>query len=249
LASVAVTVREQVYLFGGYIVTEDYHEVSTPEVLRFNPILETYERVADIPVPSDDATAFVYQDRYIFLVSGWHDKGNINLVQVYDVENDTWQQAKLLVCDGVKINYPLVAEAETTKREFKMSNECYLGRIDDKDITRIHWSVVPKHLGAARYRMAAVGDETRQEVIFVGGSDNPYNFNGIGYDGVASKAVASVFAYAIETNEWLDYGSIENSTMDHRGLLKMDDGFVVVGGMDSNQEVLTNTYKILLNNK
>jgi len=264
LASIAVTVRNQIYLFGGYTVAEDHSEVSTPEVLRFDPSTEDYQRVADIPIPSDDATAFVYQNRYIYLVSGWHDRGNINLVQVYDVELDEWKQAtqfpgspvfghaggmlgnELLVCDGVKIKYPNISEGTEARRQFLMSDECYLGRVDDNDVTRIHWANMPKHFGPARYRMASTEDAARGQIIFVGGSDNPYNFNGIGYDGVASKPVTSVFAFDLNSKQWVDYGVIDAPTMDHRGMLKLDNGFVVVGGMDNNQEVLTKAYQISL---
>ena len=44
-------------------------------------------------MPVEDAVLLVYLDRYIYLVSGWHDLGNVNLVQVLDTANGTWQQA------------------------------------------------------------------------------------------------------------------------------------------------------------
>jgi len=265
LASIAATVNKQVYLFGGYTVAENHEEVSTPEVLRFNPLNETYTRVSDIPIPTDDAVALVYQDRYIYLVSGWHDKGNINLVQVYDVVEDAWKQAtqfpgaavfghaggivanNMIICDGVKINYPPLSKGDAAKREFVMSNECYKGRIDEKDPYRIHWSSLPTHSGKPRYRMAAVGDVRGHQVIFLGGSDNPYNYNGIGYNGVPAKPVNKVFAFDFVTQVWTNLGNIQNPTMDHRGLLETNNGFVVVGGMDSKQEVLSRVYEIELN--
>jgi len=267
LASVAVSASSYIYLLGGYTVSEDHSEVSTPEVLRFDPFTEEYERVADIPIPSDDAVALVYQNRYIYLISGWHDKGNISLVQVYDTLTDTWKQAtqfpgspvfghaggivgnRLVVCDGVKINYPDISEGEESKREFVMSNECYLGRIDDKDITRIHWSVLPSHPGLPRYRVAAVGDADNNRVVFVGGSDNPYNFNGIGYNGVPSESASSVFTFDLTNNTWQVVGKTEFSTMDHRGLIKLGDQFLTVGGMDSQQKVLTTTHAISIPSK
>jgi len=266
LASIAVTVNNQIYLFGGYTVAEDHSEVSTPEVLRFDPVVESYKRVADMPIPSDDAVAVVYQDRYIYLISGWHDKGNINLVQVYDVLTDTWKQAtqfpgspvfghaggivanQIVVCDGVKIQYPQ-ASPVSDNRKFLMSNECYQGLIDVKDAYRINWSVMQAHPQSARYRMAAVGDETNERIVFVGGSDNPYNYNGIGYNGDPSKAENSVFAYDLLNYAWQELGAVENPTMDHRGLLKYNDQFITVGGMDSNQNVLTKTHIIKIPSK
>ena len=267
LASVAVTVKGFIYLLGGYTVSEDHSEVSTPEVLRFDPLTEEYERVADIPIPSDDSVALVYQDRYIYLISGWHNKGNISLVQVYDAFADTWKQAtqfpgspvfghaggivgnKMIVCDGVKIKYPELSAGEEAKRDFVMSDECYQGRIDSEDPYLIHWSVVPNHPGAARYRVAAIGDEENNRVLFVGGSNNPYNFNGIGYNGVPSQPVSSIFSFDFESNSWQLIGKTEFSTMDHRGLLKLDGRFVTVGGMDSKQKVLTETHSISIPSK
>ena len=262
LASIAVTVNKQIYLFGGYTVSEDHSEVSTPEVLRFNPLDEIYTRVADIPIPSDDAVALVYQDRYIYLISGWHDKGNINLVQVYDALTDQWKQATqfpgsavfghaggivrnlMVICDGVKIAYPNDSAGIEAKRDFLMSDECYKGRIDEKDPNRVHWTVIENHPGLARYRVAAVGDEQNQRVLFVGGSSNPYNYNGIGYNGEPSKAVSLVFAYNFVTSVWEDLGETEFATMDQRGLLKLDNQFIIVGGMDSEQNILTKTQAI-----
>ena len=262
LASVAVTAQSYIYLLGGYTVSEDHSEVSTPEVLRFDPYTEEYDRVADIPISSDDAVALVYQDRYIYLISGWHDKGNINLVQVYDALKNEWKQAtqfpgsavfghaggivdnKMVVCDGVKINYPNASAGIEARREFLMSDECYIGRIDETDPYKIHWTVLPKHPGAARYRVAAIGDDVSQKVIFVGGSDNPYNYNGIGYNSDTSKPVSSVFAYSFVTGLWESLGETNFPTMDHRGLLKFENQFVTVGGMDSEQNVLTKTQAI-----
>ena len=57
LASSAATVAGKVYIFGGYTVAADGAERSTPEVFRFDPVTERYERTADMPTPVDDATA------------------------------------------------------------------------------------------------------------------------------------------------------------------------------------------------
>jgi len=41
-------------------------------------------------IPVDDTVALVYQDRYIYLISGWHDVGNITDVQILDTKNKRW---------------------------------------------------------------------------------------------------------------------------------------------------------------
>jgi N-acetylneuraminic acid mutarotase len=262
LASLAATVKNSIYIFGGYSVAEDHTEISTPEVLKFEPESETYIRVADIPVPTDDAVAVVYQDRYIYLISGWHNKGNINLVQVYDVATDVWQQATqfpaspvfghaggivadtMVICDGVKIDYPFASMGSEAKRKYAMSDECYKGVIDSEDPYKIDWSKLPEHHSPARYRMAATGDAVLNKIIFVGGSDNPYNFNGIGYNGVPSKPVNTVFAYDLTDNEWMKIGNLNTAGMDYRGLLKFKNNFATIGGMDGEQRVQTRTHFI-----
>ncbi len=120
LASTAVGVGEHAYVFGGYTVSHDHQEVSTPDVYRYDVITNSYTPLTSMPVPVDDSVALAYKQRYIYLVSGWHNDGNVNLVQVYDIKTDTWQQASpflgkpvfgqaaaisgntMLVCDGVE---------------------------------------------------------------------------------------------------------------------------------------------------
>lgn len=251
LAAVATGVGGAVYLFGGYTVAEDHSEKSVPGVYRYNLSSDTYTALKPMPIPVDDAVALVYDNRFVYLVSGWHDSGNVNLVQVYDTESGLWFQAtpfpgspvfghaggivgnQMVVCDGVKIQV-----AETSNRSFVPSDECYLGKIRGDDLTRIDWYELPNHPGAARYRMAAVGSSSQGDwVIFVGGSDNPYNYDGIGYNGEPSEPHSSVFAYDLKNGQWLSLGDLDEPTMDHRGLLETSEGFVVIGGMIEGQAV------------
>ena len=90
LASIAVGLYDRIFIFGGYTVAEDGSEVSTPEVYAFNPFDGSYQRRADMPTPVDDTVAFAYANRYIYLVSGWHNDGNVTNVQVFDTWEDRW---------------------------------------------------------------------------------------------------------------------------------------------------------------
>jgi hypothetical protein len=85
--------------------------------------------------------------------------------------------------------------------------------------------------------MAAVGIDSYQKIVFIGGSDNPYNFNGIGYNGQASSPDNGVWIYDIKTHGW-QVKTMSNATMDHRGLLLVDDQLLTIGGMGKNQQVL-----------
>jgi len=250
LASVAAVIGNRIYIFGGYTVAEDGSEVSTPEVFQFDPIAETYDRVADMPVPVDDMVAFTYQERYIYLVSGWHNDGNVSLVQVYDAQADDWFQATdypgapvfghaggavggdVVIADGVAV----IGEKEG-RRVFGAVNEVWHGKISEDDPATIKWKKLPPHSGKPLYRMAARGDETTNRIVFLGGGDNPYNYNGIGYDGVATKPSDRLFAFDLEQAKWIDLGKTNRATMDHRGLLINDSQYCTLGGMDSEQVI------------
>ena len=103
LAASAVTAAGAAWLFGGYTVAEDGSEKSIPGVYRIRPGESELQWVTDMPVPVEDSVLLVYQDRYIYLVSGWHDLGNVNLVQVLDTQTLSWKQATPLAgCAGVR---------------------------------------------------------------------------------------------------------------------------------------------------
>ena len=259
LASIAVGVGKLVYVFGGYSVAADGAEVSVNTVHSFSPVNQRFERLAPMPVPVDDAVAVAFVDRYIYLISGWHDSGNVNLVQRYDTDTDSWDQAtplpaasvfghaggivgnRIAYCDGV-----LVRPHLDRPRDFAASNECLVGTIDASDGRRIEWRKLPAHPGSARYRMAAAGLPERNAVIFVGGSDNPYNYNGIGYDGQPSNPLADALYLQLDTLEWRVIETNSQPTMDHRGLVVIDGGFATVGGIGADQRVLDRFQKYTL---
>lgn len=250
LASVAVALGAHAYVFGGYTVAVDHSEVSLPYVHRYDPVADSFKRLRNMPVPVDDAVAMTYQDRYIYVISGWHDKGNVNLVQVYDIKTDTWTQAtpypgvpvfghaggnignKIVICDGVKIR-----THSDRAREFVMEKACYLGVIQADDPRSIEWHTIPAHPGAARYRMAAGGIETAGGVVFAGGSDNPYNYDGTGYNGDPSEPLADILLFDITTKSWKSLGQLLTPTMDHRGLLFDNTQLIIIGGMQAGQQV------------
>ncbi|WP_284216679.1 Kelch repeat-containing protein [Agaribacter marinus] len=259
LASVATSIGKHAYVFGGYTVGYDHTEVSIPDVYKYAVDTDTFTQMSPMPVPVDDSIALTYQSRYIYLFSGWHNDGNVNLVQVFDTQRDTWQQASpfpgrpvfghaggivddtIVICDGVSVKY-----YANKRRSFTAEPACFIGKISTDNPNKIDWRTLAHPTGKARYRMAAYGDVERQQLMFVGGSDNPYNYNGIGYNGEPSTADGSVWIYDIHKNTWsVKAGNLE--TMDHRGLIKLSqkdkNNFATIGGMNSQQEVL-NTVNI-----
>jgi N-acetylneuraminic acid mutarotase len=252
LAATAATVGKHVYLFGGYTVAPDGSEKSIETVHAFDLASKTYREVAPMPVPVDDTLSAVYQGRYIYLVSGWHDSGNVNLVQVYDARDDTWFQATpfpgravfgqaggiagntILACGGVFVR------PTSDAREFAPEQACLAGTIRPQDPTRIDWFRVPAQPGPGRYRSASTA--TTQRIFLAGGSDNPYNFNGIGYNGDPSQPSAEVYSFDVTTRKWRTERPLAVPTMDHRGMLVLGDGrYAIVGGMRAAQTVSAQT--------
>jgi Kelch motif len=251
LAAVAAAVDGTVYVFGGYSVAEDGSEVSTPWVHSFDPVAGSFEERTEMPVPVDDAVAVSFEDRYIYLISGWHDVGNVNLVQRYDTRSDTWVQATptpgtgvfghaggivgntIVYCDGVAIE-----PHADRRRDFVAVGECYRGIIDLADSRRIDWRTVPAHPGLPRYRMAAAGAAELDGILFLGGSENPYNYNGVGYDGEPSEPAEGALWFDLEAGEWRPISIDGTATMDHRGLVPYGPSFATIGGMRRGQRVI-----------
>ena len=250
LASAAASATGRVYVFGGYTVAADGSEVSTPWTHAFDPRKRVFEERAPMPVPVDDAVAVTFDDRYIYLLSGWHDLGNVNLVQRYDTRKDTWVQATpipgpavfghaggivgdtIVYCDGVAIDVH-----DDRPRDFVAVPDCFLGIIDNEDGRRIDWRSVDYHPGLPRYRMAAAGVPEVNGVLFIGGSENPYNYDGIGYDGRPSQPAQGALLFEIDTQSWQVLEFQGDATMDHRGLVPFKGQWLTVGGMTADQSV------------
>jgi hypothetical protein len=259
LATTAASVGELAYVFGGYSVAQDGIEISTPWVHSFDPVTGMFAELSPMPVPVDDAVSFTYEDRFIYLISGWHDLGNVNLVQRYDTISDTWTQAtpipgtalfghaggivgdNIIYCDGVAV----LPHADRS-RSFAASDECWLGIINSDDSRRIDWRPIDKHPGLPRYRMAAAGISELNSVLFLGGSENPYNFDGIGYDGNPSEPAQHGLLFDLETLQWQIINQVSAASMDHRGLVPFGGGWVIVGGMLAEQTVTDTVTRYLL---
>jgi N-acetylneuraminic acid mutarotase len=250
LAATAVGAREHVFLFGGYVVDGQGGEKTVPDVNVYEPLTDRWFRAEDMPTAVDDSVAGVYRDRYIYLVSGWSKTEAVRDVQVYDAEKNTWSKATpipgtpvfghagavvgdtIVYIDGAQ-NNPAGGEPK-----YIASDECWMGKIDHHDLTKIHWTKLPSHPGTARYRIAAGGSEKDQKVYFTGGTDNPYNYNGVGYNGVPAEPSPVTFAFNLRSGKWETINeNTSHPTMDHRGMLVFPEALVVVGGMEKGQQV------------
>lgn len=258
LAATAVGVGGQVYLFGGYTVAADGAEVSTVENFRFDPVTKSYSRIADMPVAVDDAVSFLYQDRYIYLVSGWHNDGNVSDVQVYDTAADSWFKAtdypgtpvfghaggivenQFVIADGVAV----VSKDENGRRQFDTVNEGWVGTIDPENPAVISYKRLPQLPGRGHYRMGGVGDSQKKRVIFVGGTPDAFNYNGISYKGEPSEPKTHVFAWYFTQDRWVVLPNLPQASMDHRGIVNIHKRWYTIGGMLEGQQVTSRVMPI-----
>ena len=254
LAATAQAFGGRIYLFGGYTVAEDGAEQSVPQVDVLDPETGRWTRAAPMPVPVDDAVSGVWRDSLIYLVSGWHDSDNVAAVQVYDPARDVWAQATPIPgppvfghaggITGDAIIYSDGARVQVEPRTFVLETSSWLGRIDPIEPTRIAWEHLPDHPGPGLYRAAATGVGDR--VVFVGGTNNPYNYSGIGYDGRPAEPWAEAFAFDLATESWVALDAPDTPTMDHRGVLIVDGRAFLVGGMTAGQRVTDRVTEIRL---
>jgi N-acetylneuraminic acid mutarotase len=250
LAAAAVGAREHIFLFGGYVVDAQGGETTLPDVNVYEPITDHWLRAEDIPVAVDDAVAGAYRDRYIYLVSGWSKTDAVRDVQVYDAEKNKWSKATpipgtpvfghagALVGDTIVYIGGAYKNPAGGQPKYVASDECWMGKIDHHDRSKIQWTKLPSHPGTARYRIAAGGSEKDQKIYFSGGTDNPYNYDGIGYNGVAAEPSPVTFAFNLRSGKWETINeNTAQPSMDHRGLLVLPGALVILGGMEKAQQV------------
>jgi N-acetylneuraminic acid mutarotase len=256
LAASAVAIHDQVFVFGGYVVDAQGGETTVSDLNVFVPVENRYYRGKDIPVPVDDAVVGLYRDRFIVLVGGWSAaKGDaVHDVQIYDTDKDTWLQgtpipgtpvfghAGAIIGDTIVYVDGAYKNPNGANPKYVASSECWMGKIPNKgDITKIEWTKLPAHPGGARYRIAAGAgplDKRGGRIYFSGGTDNPYNYNGIGYNGLPAEPSPVTFAFNVHTGAWETVNeNTPEPTMDHHGLLVTHRGLVIAGGMEKGQQV------------
>src|SRR5215471_14324139 len=251
LGAVAVNVREQILLMGGFVPDNRGMQAIVPDLSIYDPGALKWYRGPDIPTPVRDAMAGVYRDRYVYLVGGFSSKGPTNEVQIYDAQEHRWLRGTsfpgraVFGHAGTVVNDAIIyvdgAEANSSGQtpRYVPSTECWMGKIDRHHPEKIEWGKLPPHPGRARYRIAAGGSDHDQKVYFAGGSDVIYDYSGIGLDGKPGEPSPVVFAYNLRSNAWeVIQENNSHATMDHRGLAVTSGGLIVVGGMGATQKVL-----------
>src|SRR6202165_3623835 len=220
LAASAVALHDQIFIFGGYVVDAQGGETTVSDLNVFVPVENRYYRGKDIPVPVDDAVVGLYRDRYIFLIGGWSTlKGDaVRNVQVYDTDKDTWMQATpisgtpvfghagAILGDTIVYVDGAYKNPSGPNPKYVASSECWMGKIPQKgDITKIERPNLPAPPGKAPYPPPPgprpFGKKAGR-IYFSGGTDNPYNYNGIGYNGQPAETSPVTFAFNLRSGKW-----------------------------------------------
>jgi N-acetylneuraminic acid mutarotase len=240
-------VKNQIFLFGGYVVDAQGGEITVSDVNAYLPDSHRWYRAADIPVPVDSAVIGLNHERYVYLVGGRSKTGPVNNVQVYDVEKNSWSQATPFpgapvfghaggLADDAIVYINGAMKNPATGPHYIASEECWIGKIDKKDPNKITWSKLPEHPGPARFGIA--GGAEGKKIYFSGGSASPHDFKGMGYDGQPVDVSAVTFTYDVHGNRWETVTEDTfDARMDDRGIVSTPPGPIVMGGMVKNQAI------------
>lgn len=255
IAAGASTVKNKIYIIGGYHVASNYSETSSAKVHIFDPETNAYlPDGADIPVAIDDQVQAVWRDSLIFVVTGWSNTTNVPDVQIYDPATDTWSVGTSVPNNN---NYKAFGASGTIIGDtlyyiggarfgfnFPAATVLRKGYIDPSDPMDITWSHVSSIPEARGYRMAAARYE--KDVIWLGGSNVTYNFDGIAYNGSGAVAPQGwVKLYEPDNGLLTEFPDLISPTMDFRGVAELGNGrYILAGGMTAGPTVTDQVFLI-----
>ncbi len=253
IAGAASTVKNKIYVIGGYHVAQNGSEVSSNRVHRFDAETNSWlPGGAAIPKAIDDHVQAVWRDSLIFVVTGWSNTTNAANVQIYNPTTDTWltgtpvpnnNDYKVFGASGIINGDTLYyIGGASTGSNFPATSVFRKGYINPNDPTQISWSA-EANPAAKGYRMAA--GRMAGGLVWLGGSDVTYNYNGIAYNGsggVPALARAKTYHKNLGLGE-IDAPGVLPNIMDLRGLAQVaPDFFITAGGMGPGQKVMDKVY-------
>jgi len=252
LASSASVINNMAYIVGGYAVLENGKEKSSDHLFIFNPVTEQFTAGATLPLPIDDHVQGVWREKLLYVISGWTDSLNTNAVQVYDPALDRWDHATSLPDEpGAKVfggSGMIVGDTiyflggAMFEKFYPPSRAFYKGVIDPSNPYSILWSRARDYPGPFRYRSAAY--QAGASIVFFGGSNETYNYNGISYDGKkpVEPNVTSLI-YLVSTGQFVTQPS--EGVMDLRNIVVGLRGeILIIGGMNPRQKVSSEIRKV-----
>lgn len=254
IAAAASTVKNKIYIIGGYHVGSGGSEISSNEVIIYDPETNAYEaNGAPIPVAIDDQVQCVWKDSLIYVITGWSNTTNVPNVQIYDPALDSWSigtevpndnDFKVFGGAGEIIGDTIYYFAGASLGwNFPARDELRKGVIDPSDPSQINWML--EEDGPNRgYRQACMKHENN--VYWLGGSSISYNYNGIAYSGSGGvEPLTQVMRYDADTKNWYEGEGAPYSVMDLRGAAQISPvSWIICGGMQEGQEVSRRTFRL-----
>ncbi len=256
IAAGASTVKNKIYIIGGYYVYQNGSETSSDDVHIYDP--QTNQYLADgakIPVPIDDHVQAVYRDSLIYVITGWSNTTNRNTVQIYNPVLDSWSVGTPLPNTNTYKSFgasgAIVGDTifyfggAASIGNFPIQNVLRMGVIDKNDPTQIAWSDTVVDAALFGYRMAAT--TVNGNVHWIGGSNQTYNYNGKAYannQGVPPNnrnlvLLPGAMKFVSYTSQGAAY------PMDLRGIAETSATTrYLAGGMQANQRVSRKMLKL-----
>lgn len=246
LAASASAIDNKAYLVGGYAVFKSGKEKSSDRLFIFDPATEMVTPGANLPLRIDDQVQGVWRNKLLYVISGWCDSLNVNVVQVYNPKIDQWALATALPneagakvfggCGTIAGDTIYMLGGATFAKHYPPSRSFYKGVIDANNPLHITWINAGQYPGEHRYRSAALVRGNR--IYFIGGSDQTYNYNGISY--AEQKPIApntTILLYDQLTGKFT-IQETHNRVMDLRGaILDAKGNMYTMGGMLPAQKV------------
>jgi len=252
IASSANTVKNKIYILGGYHVLSNGNETSSDEVIIYDPETDTYEpNGTAIPVSIDDQSQCVWRDSLIYVITGWSNFGNVPDVQIYNPALDSWSEGTDISTDntfrafgssGFIIGDTIFYHGGASMGlNFPARDELRKGIIDPNDPTQITWTLeesAPK----TNYRSACLSHGNN--IFWVGGSETSYNYNGVAYNGTGGvEPTYAIARYDALNQNWYEGDGSPYGIMDLRGNGQVSaTSWIVCGGMEDGQIVSDQTY-------
>jgi hypothetical protein len=258
IAAAASTIKNKIYITGGYHIPSGCGETSSAKIHIYDPETNEYlPNGVDMPTPIDDQVQGVWRDSLLYMITGWSNTTNVTDVQIYNPSTDVWTTGtpvpnandwKVFGGSGEIVGDTIYYIGGASP--FCSVNLCFppttflrRGIINPDNPAEITWEG-SENAAAQGYRMAA--STYQNSVIWLGGSDLTFNFDGIDYNGTGGVAPNERLTLINKDAGFLY--QIEEALppiMDLRGVAKISENeYIIAGGMNENQEVVNSTFKI-----
>lgn len=254
IASSASTVQNKIYIIGGYHVNPGGSEISSNEVIRYDPSTNAYLTNGNpVPIPIDDHVSGVWRDSLIYIVTGWSNTGNVPHVQIYNPALDNWlvgtavpntNDFKVFGASGSIIGDTIYYYGGASMgADFPARKQLRKGVINAENPTEINWTLLEDGPNTL-YRSAALHYE--KTLFWAGGSATSYNYDGIAYNGSGGvEPLTQIMQYNTTSQIWNAGEGAPHGVMDLRGIAQISPTeWIICGGMETEQQVSAQTYRL-----